>query len=430
MFEALVGFVAFLLLAAFRIPLAFAMTIVGFLGFAYKVNLSAAAAMVGQITFETGLSYTLSVIPLFILMGNFVVRANLAAELYHAAYMFLGHRRGGLAMATVVACGVFGAICGSAIATTATFTKVAFGPMRRFGYKNYLSAGVIATGGTLGILIPPSIMFIIYGIMTDTSIGHLFVAGILPGVIATFALCTAVWLIVLRDPDAGPPGESQPWSARLASLSPVWPILLLFVSVIGGIYGGVFTTTEGAGIGAAGAFLIALSRRTITLRVLGEVLIESVRITSMLFMVLIGAFIFSNFINFTSMPADLTAYITRFVDHPLLVIMGICVVYIVLGTAMEELSMVALTVPLFFPVVKSIGYDPIWFGVVVVMICQVGLTTPPIGMNVFVVKNLVPELSLSEAFRGTWPFNFALVAVLVLIIFFPEIALYLTRFMK
>lgn len=430
MIEALVGFAAFLLLAVFRIPLAFAMTIVGFLGFAYKVNFNAAAAMIGQITFETGLSYTLSVIPLFILMGNFVVRSNLAAELYHATYMFLGHRRGGLAMATIVACGVFGAICGSAIATTATFTKVAFGPMRRFGYKNYLSAGAIATGGTLGILIPPSIMFIIYGIMTDTSIGHLFVAGVVPGIIATIALCVTVWLIVLRDPAAGPPGERHSWAARFASLGPVWPILVLFLSVIGGIYGGAFTTTEGAGIGAAGAFLIALSRRSINLSMLIEVLIESVRITSMLFMVLIGAFIFSNFINFTSMPADLTAFISRFVDHPLLVILGICIVYIMLGMAMEELSMVALTVPLFFPVVMGLGYDPIWFGVIVVMICQIGLTTPPVGMNVFVVKNLVPELSLSEAFRGTWPFNFGLILVLVLVIFFPQLALYLPSFMK
>lgn len=430
MTEALIGFAAFLLLAAFRVPLAFAMTIVGFLGFAYKVNFSAAAAMIGQITYETGLSYTLSVIPLFILMGNFIVRANLAAELYHAAYSFLGHRRGGLAMATIVACGIFGAICGSAIATTATFTKVAFEPMRRFGYRNYLSAGAIASGGTLGILVPPSIMFIIYGIMTETSIGHLFVAGILPGAIATFALCLAVWVVVFRDPEAGPPGERQSWQHRLTSLGPVWPILLLFVSVIGGIYGGVFTTTEGAGIGATGAFLIAFARKRISARVLYEVLVESVRITSMLFMVLIGAFIFSNFINFTSMPADLTAYINRFVDHPVLVVLGICIVYILLGTAMEELSMVALTVPLFFPVVKSIGYDPIWFGVVVVMVCQVGLTTPPVGMNVFVVKNLVPELSLQEAFRGTWPFNFALVAVLLLVIFFPEIALYLPSFMN
>ena len=305
MIEALVGFAAFLALAFLRVPMAFAMGIVGFVGFAYKVNFNAAAAMIGQTTYETGLSYTLSVIPLFILMGNFVVRARMSEELYHAAYTFFGHLRGGLAMSTVVASGGFGAICGSSIATAATFTKVAYPSMRKFGYKDSLAAGAIAGGGTLGILIPPSTIMVIYGIITETNIGKVFVAGILPGLVATVLLCVAVAWITWRDPDAGPPGERSSAAQRLQAMKRVWPVVLLFVLVIGGIYAGVFTATEGAGIGAGGAFVFALARRALTWRVLVEVLIESARTTSMLFMILIGAFIFANFINYTSMPADL-----------------------------------------------------------------------------------------------------------------------------
>jgi len=286
--EALVGFAAFLALAFLRVPMAFAMGIVGFVGFAYKVNLNAAAAMIGQTTYETGMNYTLSVIPLFILMGSFVVRARMSEELYRAAYTFIGHLRGGLAMSTVIACAGFGAICGSSIATAATFTKVAYPSMRKFGYKDSLAAGAIAGGGTLGILIPPSTIMVIYGIMTETNIGKVFVAGILPGLIATALLCLAVVWITWRDPEAGPPGERSSGAQRLDAVRRVWPVVLLFVLVIGGIYAGVFTATEGAGIGAGGAFVFALARRALTWKILIEVLIESARTTSMLFMILIG----------------------------------------------------------------------------------------------------------------------------------------------
>ena len=314
MTEGLVGLAAFLALALLRVPMAFAMGIVGFFGFAYKVNFAAASAMIAQTTYETGLAYTLSVIPLFILMGNFVVRARMSEELYHAAYTFLGHRRGGLAMSTIVASAAFGSICGSSIATAATFAKVAYPSMRKFGYKDTLAAGSIAAGGTLGILIPPSVIMVIYGIMTETNIGKLFIAGILPGLVATALLCLAVSWITWRDPQAGPPGEKSPWSARLEALKRVWPVLALFIVVIGGIYGGVFTATEGAGIGAGGAFVFALARRALTWKALVEVLVESVRTTSMLFMILIGALVFANFINYTTMPADLRGFVVAS-DH-------------------------------------------------------------------------------------------------------------------
>ena len=430
MTEALVGFAAFLALAFLRVPMAFAMGIVGFVGFAYKVNLNAAAAMIGQTTYETGLAYTLSVIPLFILMGNFVVRARMSEELYRAAYTFFGHLRGGLAMSTVIACAGFGAICGSSIATAATFTKVAYPSMRKFGYKDELAAGAIAGGGTLGILIPPSTIMVIYGIMTETNIGKVFVAGILPGLIATLLLCLAVVWITWRDPDAGPPGERSSAAQRIDAIKHVWPVVLLFVLVIGGIYAGVFTATEGAGIGAGGAFVFALARRALTWRVLIEVLIESARTTSMLFMILIGAFIFANFINYTSMPADLKEFAAQFKSTPWLVVAAICVIYVVLGTAMEELSMILLTVPLFFPMVIGLGYDPVWFGIVVVIVVQIGLISPPVGMNIFVVKNLIRHLSISTVFRGVSPFTVALVAMLAIIVAFPQLATFLPSFMK
>jgi len=427
--DALIGFAAFMALALVRVPVGFAMGIVGFIGVGMKLNFSVASAMIGQTTYETGLSYTLSVIPLFILMGNFVVRAKISDELYHAAYCFLGHRRGGLAMSTVVASAAFGAICGSSIATAATFAKVAYPSMRKYGYKDSLAAGSIAAGGTLGILIPPSVIMVIYGIMTETSIGRLFVAGIIPGLVATVLLCLAVSWTTWRDPQAGPPAEPHPWPERLESLRYVWPVVVLFALVIGGIYLGWFTATEGAGIGAGGAFLFALARRVLTLRMLIEVMVESARTTSMLFVILIGALLFANFINYTTMPADLRAFVTMFGVHPVMVIAAICFVYVVLGTAMEELSMILLTVPLFLPLVVSLGYDPIWFGILVVIVVQIGMISPPVGMNIFVVKNLLGNVSLGAIFRGITPFTVALIVLLAIIVAFPGLVMWLPTLM-
>jgi tripartite ATP-independent transporter DctM subunit len=428
--ETLIGFAAFLALAFLRVPMAFAMGIVGFCGVTYKINFNVAAAMIGQVTYETGLSYTLSVIPLFILMGNFVVRARMSDELYQAAYTFLGHLRGGLAMSTVIACAGFGAICGSSIATAATFTKVSYPSMRKYGYSDTLAAGSIAAGGTLGILIPPSVIMVIYGIMTETNIGKLFVAGIIPGLIATALLCGAVMWITWRDPKAGPPAEPSSWAARIEALRHVWPVIALFLLVIGGIYVGAFTATEGAGIGAGGAFGFALFRRALTWKVLVEVLVESARTTSMLFMILIGALLFANFVNYTTMPADLKSFVNIFQATPWLVIVAICVIYIILGTAMEELSMILLTVPLFFPVVAGLGYSPIWFGIVIVIVVQLGLISPPVGMNIFVVKNLLGHITIGTVFRGVTPFTVALCILLAIIVAFPELATWLPSFMK
>ena len=428
MSEALLAFAAMLLLAFARVPIAFAMGLVGFVGFALKVSAPAALAMVGAVAYETGLSYALSIVPLFVLMGNLVTRAGLSEELYSASHAFLGHRRGGLAMATIVACGGFSAICGSSVATAATMAKVAVPPMRRFGYSDALATGSVAAGGTLGILIPPSVVLVIYGILTQQNIGKLFIAGILPGGVAVLCYLGAIAITVRLDPSAGPPGDYVAWPERLRALRRVWGVLALFVLVLGGIYGGVFTPTEAAAIGAAGAFVFAMVRRGWSTSFLRDVLIESAATTGMLFTILIGALVFANFVNMTSMPGELIAFTERFASTPVFVIVAICVIYVLLGCVLESMSMILLTVPMFYPVVQHLGFDLIWFGIIVVVVTEISLITPPVGLNVFVLRSVLPEVPTGEVFRGVLPFVASDVVRLAILIAFPGISLYLTRF--
>ncbi|MGH8738715.1 MAG: TRAP transporter large permease, partial [Burkholderiales bacterium] len=402
MSDALIAFAAMLALTFLRVPIAFAMGTVGIGGIALMKGFAPAMAMATQVTYETGFSYLFSVVPLFILMGTFVTRAGMAEELYATCYAFIGHLRGGLAMATIAACGGFGAICGSSLATAATMSQVAMPQMRRFGYSNALGAGCIAAGGTLGILIPPSTVLVLYGIITSTSIGKLFAAGVLPGLVGILFYAMAVQWTTWRDPKAGPPGERLSWKARFATLRGVGAFVLLaavlaalarlraiqaddalvlgafgtmalafvyrgvisvialFALVMGGIYGGIFTPTEAAGVGATGAFAFALARRKLSLKSLLRVLTEAARTTSMLFVILIGAMMFANFINYTSMPGDLRDFVNRFALSPVTVIAAICLVYIVLGCVLESISMILLTVPVFYPLVQHLGYDLVW----------------------------------------------------------------------
>ncbi len=423
--EFLIGFFAMLALMFVRVPIAFAMGIVGFVGLGLLRDWNVAVASATAVIYETGFSYQLSVLPLFILMGNFVTRAGLSHELYRAAYTCIGHLRGGLAMSTIVGCAGFGAICGSSIATAATFAKVSYPSMRRFGYSDALATGAIAAGGTLGILIPPSVIMVIYGIMTETNIGKMFAAGILPGILATFLLCCAVVYSTWRDPKAGPPGERSSWRERLVALKDVWGVVVLFVVVMGGIYGGIFTATEGASIGAVGGLVFALLRRTLTWRVLFEILTESTRTTALLFTILIGALVFANFVNFTAMPVELRNFVAQFQVHPIWVIVAICVIYVILGTAMEELSMILLTVPVFFPLVVGLGFDPVWFGIIVVVVVEIGLISPPVGMNIFVLRTLLPQVPTGTVFRGVLPFMVADCIRLAVLVAFPAISVYL-----
>src|SRR4029434_8488891 len=389
-----------------------------------------AFAMTQTKLYETGRNYTLSVVPLFILMGNFVTRAGMSQELFRAAYAFIGHLRGGLAMASVWATAGFGGICGSSIATAATFAKVAYPSMKRFVYSARLAAGVVAGGGTLGIMIPPSTIMVIYGIFTETNIGKLFAAGIIPGIVGAILLCGAVQYMTWRDPRSGPPGERSSWRERGRALKGVWAVAALFFFVMGGIYGGFFTATEGAAMGAFGAMIFALGRRALTWRSLYGALLESARTTSMLFMILIGALMFAEFINITTMPSDLTALVSRMGLSPVLVAAAICAIYVILGTAMEELSMVLLTMPVFFPLVMHLGFDPVWFGIIIVCVVEIGLISPPVGMNMFVLKTLLPEVPTGTVFRGVMPFMWADVVRLAILVAFPIIALWLRRMMR
>ena len=425
MTETLVAFAALLALAFARMPIAFAMLIVGGAGFALKRGWTAAFDQVAQTTFAAGIDYELSVVPLFILMGNFVARAGMSQELFRAAYAFIGHWKGGLAMSTVVACAGFGSICGSSVATAATMARVAYPPMKKLGYSDKLAAASIAAGGTLGILIPPSTIMVIYGIITETNIGRLFAAGVLPGVLAAALLCLAVRWVVWRDPQAGPAGARSTWRERIVAVKGIWGVAVLFAISIGGIYAGFFTATEGAGVGAAGAFVFAWARRALGWRVLRDILLDSARTTGMLFMILIGALVFANYINFTTLPSDLMGFVEQFSLHPMLVVMSICAIYVILGTAMEELSMILLTVPVFFPLIVALGLDPVWFGILVVVVVEIGLISPPVGMNLFVLRSLLPQVKTATLFRGVLPFVTADVVRLFVLAAFPGIALWL-----
>jgi C4-dicarboxylate transporter, DctM subunit len=429
MIEALIGFAGMFLLMFLRVPIALAMGAVGFVGIGLLRSWPAAISSTAS-EFVDIAGYTLSVVPLFVLMGNFVTRAGMSRELYRAAYAFIGHWRGGLAMSTLAACAGFGAICGSSLATAATMARVSMPEMRRFKYHDSFAAGSIAAGGTLGILIPPSVIMVIYGIMTTTSIGALFAAGFIPGLLALILYLLAAGVVTTRNPELGPRGERSSWAERRSALKDVWAVLLLFLVVIGGMYGGWFTPTEAAGVGAFGGFLFALGRRTLTWTGLRDVLVESARTTAMLFTIVIGAQIFSSFVNFTTLPSDLQTFVQQFQVHPIMVIVVICLIYVVLGCAMESLSMMLLTVPIFFPLVQGLGFDPVWFGVLIVCVIEISLITPPVGMNVFVLSSVLPDVPTGQIWKGVAPFVLADIVRLAILIAFPVITLFLPQLLR
>ncbi len=433
----IVAFLVLFALMALRVPIAFAMGLVGFAGFGFLVNWNAAAAMVANTAYETGMTYSLAVVPMFILMGNLITQAGLSRQLYDASYALLGHYRGGLAMATILACGGFSAICGSSLATAATMAKVSMPSMRQYGYAPTLAGGSIAAGGTLGILIPPSVILIIYGLMTEQDIGKLFIAGLLPGLLGILFYLAAVVVVTWINPKAGPPGRRQTMAERLRALRDVWAIAALFILVIGGIYGGVFTPTEAAGIGAFGALVITLARRVLTWRLFFNILVETGRTTGMVFAVVIGAVIFSNLINMAQTPLMLTEWITSQGFSPLAVIFVIVVIYLVLGCVMESMSMILLTVPVFYPIVAALDFSfmmppemvLIWFGIVVVVVTEISLITPPVGMNVFVISAVIPDVTAGTIYKGVTPFWIMDIVRLALLIMVPWISLWLPSMM-
>lgn len=429
MLEAVLAFVLLFALLFLGVPIAFGLLLVGFGGFALIQGAPAALAMVGQVAFTTVLNEELSVIPLFILMGGFIAASRLSDDLFAAANALIGHLRGGLAMSTVVACAGFASVCGSSFATAATMSKVTLPPMRRYGYSDRLAAGAIASGATLGIMIPPSVPLLIYGFMTRTDVAKLFIAGVLPGLLGGLLYMGAVAWTTWRRPADGPPGARSDARARLKALNNVWSVLGLFVFIIGGIYAGIFTPTEAAGVGAFAGFVFAWVRKSLNHQVLLQVLLDSAKTTATIFVLLIGAFVFSNYIDLAGVPKALGAWVSGADDSPLTVILFIIVVYLVLGCLLDSMSMLFLTVPVFYPIVAGMGYDLVWFGILVVTLVEIALITPPVGLNVFVLHQVQPDISTRTIFRGVMPFVAADVVRIGLLVAFPVIALWLPGFM-
>ena len=426
MLAAGIGFLCAFALIFLRVPIALALGVVGTVGYAMIVGWAPAFSMIGLSAVSSTLSYNLAVIPLFILMGNLIAGAGIAQELFRAAQAFVGHYRGGLGMATIVSCGGFAAVCGSSVATAVTMGRVAIPPMREFGYSDSLATATVAAGGTLGILIPPSIIMVVYGITTETNIGALFAAGIVPGLIGMIGYAAAVRWTIARRPDAAPEAPKASRAERLQALSRTWTVALLFAVVLGGIYAGLFTATEAAGIGASGALLFALLRR-MPMRELTRILVNSAETTAVLFALIIGARVFAEFVNFTGSHRSILALVQDGGLSAPMVMFVICLIYILLGCVLDSLAMMLLTLPMFFPIVTGLGYDPVWFGIMVVMLVELGLITPPIGINLFILKSVVPEVNLGTIIYGIVPFIVADVGRLLLIGLVPTLALALPR---
>lgn len=423
---AVTGFVSLFALMLLRVPVGIAMALVGVVGFGYMVGDPwPALKLLAQSPMRTATSAEFAVIPLFLLMGAFASTSGMSRELFRAANSFLGHLRGGLGIATIAACGAFAAICGSSVATAATFSNIAYPEMRRYGYPQSFSTGVIAAGGTLGIMIPPSTVLAVYGLITEQDIGKLFIAGIIPGIIAVAMYMVTVNVIAIARPNFLPSGERKSWPERINSVRDIWAVILLFIFVIGGIYSGVFTPTEAAGCGAAGAFIIALLRRRMSNADFWKSCIETVRTTASVFTILIGALVFGYFMTITQTPQKVTEFLTGLGLGPHGVLVLIMLMYLVLGCIMDAMAMIILTIPIVFPVIKQLGFDPIWFGVIIVMTVELGLIHPPVGMNVFVIKSVIKDVKLSTIFYGVLPFVITDILRLAILIAFPMLALWL-----
>ncbi|MRD49753.1 TRAP transporter large permease subunit [Caenimonas koreensis DSM 17982] len=427
---AILGFVSLFALMLLRVPVGMAMGLVGITGYSMIVGPGPALKLVGQTSMRTVTEYTFGVIPMFMLMGAVVSVSGLGRELFKAANSMIGHVRGGLGVATVLACGGFAAICGSSVATAATFSTVAYPEMRRAGYPQSFSAGVIAAGGSLGAMLPPSTVLAVYAVLTQQDVGKLFMAGILPGILAMILYVITIFLIVLIKPKWLPHSEPRAWRERLADLSNVWAPITLFLFVIGGLYGGFFTPTEAGGVGASGALILGVLRRKLNIAKIREALLSATRTAAAVFTVLIGALMFGYFLTITQTPQKITVFLTSLGIGSYGVLILILLMYLVLGCLMDAMAMIILTVPIIYPVITQLGFDPIWFGVIVVMTVELGLIHPPVGMIVFVIKSVVQDVSFTTIFKGVLPFVATDIVRLAILISFPAIALYLPSLVR
>jgi len=424
------GFVLLVFLMLMRIPVGFAMGITGLVGFGYLVSWDASLSILARDFFSVFSSYNLTVIPLFILMGQVAHHSGISGRLFNAANKFFGHLPGGLAVATIGACACFAAICGSTSATAATMASVALPEMKKYKYDPALATGVVAAGGSLGILIPPSTIFIVYGVMTEQSVGKLFISGILPGILMTALFIAAILIWTKLRPGLVEASPAFSWKERFSSLSGLIETLLLFIIVMGGLFVGFFTPTEAAAIGALGTILIAAIGRNLSWSGLILSLQETTRISCMIFVIVAGATVFGHFLTVTSIPAEIGDWVQGLQIHPYLVIALIIFIYLVMGCLMDSLAMIMLTIPIFYPVITSLGFDPIWFGVIIVLVTGMGVITPPVGINVYVVAGVARDVPLHVIFNWASKLLLAQIVTAILILLFPQIALYLPNLMK
>jgi C4-dicarboxylate transporter DctM subunit len=406
-------------------PIAFVMALVGFLGYAYIVSPGAAFGSFGTALYNYAANFTMSVVPLFILMGEFAFRAGLTRQLYDTAYKWLGHLPGGMAMATIGGCAGFSSICGSTIATAATMGVVALPEMKRYKYDDALATGCVAAGGTLGIMIPPSIGFVVYGIIANTSIAKLFISGILPGILLAILFMIAIYVMCRRNLVLGPPGEKTSIKEKFVSFKGTWTVLLLFFLVIGGIYFGLFTPTEGAAVGAFGAFIVGIVRKHLSWHKFVESLLETGKITAMTMFILMCATVYSRLLTISGIPADVANFVSGLHLPPVAIISVILLVYLILGCFLNTLPMIIITVPIFLPIILAVGYDAIWFGVFGILVSEMGLITPPVGTNVFVIHGVAKDVPMYTIFRGCVPFLICEIVCTYILIFFPQIATWL-----
>jgi tripartite ATP-independent transporter DctM subunit len=420
-----IGLVAVLIVIFLRIPVAVALGVVGTLGYAAVDRWSTALIALGETPFDVGVSYSLSVVPLFILMGAVASNSDMSKELFAAANAVFSGRRGALAMATVGACAGFGAICGSSLATAATITKVAVPEMRRYGYDEQLATGSVASSGTLGILIPPSVILIIYALIAEESVPKLYAAALIPGILLAVLHIVVIWIVLRFRPEWAPLTARMPLIERLRAVSGMWKLALLFMLAVGGIYLGVFSPTEAAAIGAFGAIVIAAATRKLSLSQFVDALLETVWTTAMLFFIVVGAFIFARFMVLTQLPLGIVTWAHDLGLSSLTAILLIIVFYIILGCFLDSISMVLITVPVFLPLVVQLGFSPVWFGILLVVVVEVGLITPPVGLNLFVIRAQVPDIPLATVIRGIIPFLGADAALIGMLLAAPWLALWL-----
>jgi len=440
----LIGLLSLFVLLALRMPVALSMLGVGFIGTiivnankfleigmasdqAWARGLKIAYSNLAGETFEAASNFNLLVIPMFVLMGNLAGVSGMSNDLFVAAHRWMGHLRGGLASATIAACAGFAALSGSSLASAVTMGRVALPEMKRYKYADSLATGSVAAGGTLGFLIPPSAGMIIYAVLTEQSIGRLFMAGIIPGIILTLLFIGAINIVVARKPEAGPRSERSTRSERIASLWQAMPILVVVLATIGGMYTGFFTPVEASSVGAFLTFLVAAGRRSLSLTTIRTVILQTMNATATVFLIIIGAFVFIPFMSLTELPANLVTLLTSLPIGDLGVLAIIIVTYMFLGMFLESMAMLVLTIPVVIPIAIGLEWDLIWFGIIVVIVLEMGMISPPVGINVFIVKSIAPEVPMSQIFRGIWPFWIAMALMIVLLVAFPQIALYLPQ---